>query len=240
MFPSFLKRWTGFVFLFLLACGPSLHDIIPEPDLLEKLQHNQEKITSFRGMGRASFSLQGQKGSVEILVVAQKPDQLRVETSHFLGYPLTTLTIHKGKLIYYVESYERYYVGKTGDPAAQKFLPFGLQEKDFLNILLFSKSAYEKFKNHSKYQLSFLDIQEDEKQKLFYPRGFRLSAKKDQEYVEIGWNQFDLNPQKFSARLFELEKPPQARRIELSSSQKVIPIFKGEEPEDLPKDSKDK
>ncbi|MBI3018801.1 MAG: hypothetical protein HYY61_02795 [Deltaproteobacteria bacterium] len=229
MLPKTSKPWIGIFFLFLVGCRASLHDVIPEADLLQKFRHNQEKIASFRGMGSASFSLQGQKGSVEVLVVAQKPEQLRVETSHFLGYPLTTLTIHKNKLIYYVEAYERYYVGKTGDPSAQKFLPFGLKEKDFLAILLFSKSAHEKFKNHPKYRLSFLDIQEEEKQKLFYPKGFRMTNKETQEYVEIGWDSFDLNAQKFPARLFELEKPPQALRVELSSSQKVIPIFKGED-----------
>ncbi|MBI2645737.1 MAG: hypothetical protein HYW85_01675 [Deltaproteobacteria bacterium] len=229
MLPSTFKPWLGVFFLFCVGCGPSLHDIIPEADLAQKFRHNQEKIVAFRGLGRAAFSLQGQKGTVEVLVVAQKPDQLRVETSHFLGYPLTTLTIHKNKLIYYVEAYERYYVGKTGDPSAQKFLPFGLKEKDFLNILLFSKSVYEKFKKHPKYQLSFLDIEEDEKQKLFYPKGFRMTNKETQEYVEIGWHSFDLNAQKFPARLFELAQPPQSRRVELSSSQKVIPIFKGED-----------
>lgn len=231
MLDTDVKRWIGVFFLFYIGCGPLLHDVIPEADLLQKFRHNQEKIASFRGMGRASFSLQGQKGSVEILVVAQKPEQLRVETSHFLGYPLTTLTIHGDKLIYYVEAYERYYVGKTGDPSAQKFLPFGLKEKDFLNILLFSKVTYDKFKNHPKYRLSFLDIQEDEKQKLFYPKGFRMTNTKTKEYVEMGWDSFDLNAQKFPPRLFELEKPPQARRIELSSSQKVVPIFKGEDEE---------
>ena len=231
MLPSTFKPWIGAFFLFCVGCGPSLHDIIPEADLAQKFRHNQEKIVAFRGLGRAAFSLQGQKGTVEVLVVAQKPDQLRIETSHFLGYPLTTLTIHKNKLIYYVEAYERYYVGKTGDPSAQKFLPFGLKEKDFLNILLFSKSVYEKFKKHPKYQLSFLDIEEDEKQKLFYPKGFRMTNKETKEYVEIGWNSFDLNAQKFPARLFELEKPPQAMRVELSSSKKVTPIFKGEDEE---------
>ena len=120
-------------------------------------------------------------------------------------------------------------MGKTGDPAAQKFLPFGLKEKDFLDILLFSKKVHEKFKEDATYQLSFLDIQEDEKQKLFYPKGFRMTNKKTQEYVEIGWDQFDLNVQKLPDRLFEFPKPPQARHIELSSSQKVTPIFKGED-----------
>ena len=232
MLSTRFKLWIGIFFLFCAGCGPLLHDVIPEADLLQKFRHNQEKIASFRGMGRASFSLQGQKGSVEVLVVAQKPEQLRVETSHFLGYPLTTLTIHKDKLIYYVEAYERYYVGKTGDPSAQKFLPFGLKEKDFLALLLFSKSAYEKFKAHPTYHLSFLDIQEDEKQKLFYPKGFRMTNKETQEYVEIGWDQFDLNAQKFPDRLFEFKKPPQAMRVELSSSKKVTPIFKGGDDEE--------
>ncbi len=229
MFSLYLKRWAGVLFLVCVSCGPLLHDVISESDLLQKFRHNQEKIVSFRGLGRAAFSLQDQKGSVEILVVAQKPEQLRVETSHFTGYPLTTLTIHQDKLIYYVEAYERYYVGKTGSPAAQKFLPFGLKEKDFLALLLFSKSVYEKYKNHPKYQISFLDIQEDEKQKLFYPKGFRMTNKETQEYVEIGWDSFDLNAQKFPVRLFEFAQPPQSRRVELSSSQKVTPIFKGDE-----------
>ena len=58
-----------------------------------------------------------------------------------------------------------------------------------------------------------------------------MTNKETQEYVEIGWNSFDLNAQKFPTRLFELEKPPQAMRVELSSSKKITPIFKGEDEE---------
>jgi len=215
--------------LLFIACGPSLQEVVKETELSPAFKHNQEKIHSFRGVARVFFSFGKKKGSVEVLVVSEKPDHLRMETGNFFGVPLSVLTIYQGKVTYYVIPEEKYYVGEAKEQVTQQFLPFELTEENIFGLIYFSQKTYDFFKHHKRFQLDFYEVKEKEELKLFYPRGFKLTDKKTKDTVEWRWDAYDLNPPKFSSMHFKIEKPAQARWIDLRGAHKTSPIFKGEE-----------
>lgn len=216
------------LFLFT-ACGPSLHDVVPDIKLTDAFKQNKDQIHSFRGMATAFFSLQDKKGSAELLVVSQTPDHLRVETGNSFGIPLSVLTIYQGNLTYYVIPEENYYVGQTAQGVSKRVLPLALNEKDLLDILFFHQKVYEKFKKNKDYTLEFYELKEDERLHLIYPKAFKLTQVKTHEYVEVHWDEFDLNPHAFSKDHFYIEKQPQSHRIHLKPTQRLTPLFKGDD-----------
>lgn len=217
-----------FFIIFFISCS-SLHNVVSETKLSEALEKNQGKIRSFRGMGKASFSVNKQEGSVEILAIAEKSGRLRIETGTFFNIPLSILTVYEDKLSYYAISEEKYYVGKTSEDNMKYLLPLELTEKDLLGFLFFDKTTIDRFKQNKQYQLEFFELKKNEKQNLYYPEGLKITHVKNGDFLLLSWDEFDLNPSPFSKIHFQFKKPPQAMSIPLSSLRKV-PLFKAQDP----------
>lgn len=224
----FIRRilW-GWFFLTLSHCAPSLQNIISDTEVFEKLNHNAEKISSFRGMARVSFMLDQKKGVVEALVVADKKGNLRIETGNFFGVPLSAMTVQNHKLRYYVISEEKFYVGEPSEEIVSAVLPLGIGESDLRGLLFFSNETIQGFKKRRPFRLDIFKCRHEEKQNLFFPSGFRLTNEKTEEYVQLNWEEYDLNPPPFPGRVFQLKKPPQARLIVWGTTRRYSPVLKG-------------
>jgi len=218
-----------YLFLLFIHCAPSLQNIIQEAEVLEKLEHNAERISSFRGMGRVSFTLDQRNGVAEALIVADKKGNLRIETGNFFGVPLSAMTIQNHKLRYYVIPEEKFYVGEPSEKIVSSVLPLGIEESDLRGLLFFSKKTILDFKKRKPFKLDIFKCRHDEKQNLFFPSGFRLTNEKTGEYVQINWEEYDLNPPSFPSKVFQLEKPSQARLIVWGTVPKYSPILQGYE-----------
>lgn len=212
---------------FLSHCAPTLQNIISDSEVFAKLNHNGEKISSFRGMGRVSFRLGQKQGAVEVLIAADKKGNLRIETGNFFGAPLSAMTIQNQKLAYYVIPEERFYVGEPSEKIVSSVLPLQIEERDLRGLVFFSKETVEGFKKKKSFKLDIFKCRYEEKQDLFYPTGFRLTDEKTGEYLQIKWEEYDLNPPPFPVKIFRLERPPQARLIVWGSTGKHSPLLKG-------------
>lgn len=213
--------------LFFTQCAPSFRDVISDEEVTEKLTHNAERIGSFRGMGRISFKLDQKEGTVELLIVADKKGNLRIETGNFLGVPLSAMTIQNRKLAYYVIPEEKFYVGEPSEKIVSSILPLQIEESDLRGLIFFSKNVVQGLKKRKPFKLEIFKCREDEKQNLFYPTGFRLTNEKREEYLEINWEEYDLNPPPFPEKIFKLEKPSQARLIPWGTAKQYSPMLKG-------------
>ncbi len=222
-----MRFFLLFFVVFLSHCAPALHNIISDTEVLAKLSHNGEKISSFRGMGRVSFMLNHKQGAVEVLMAADKKGNLRIETGNFFGVPLSAMTIENQRLAYYVIPEEKFYVGEPSQKIIPSVLPLGIEERDLRGLIFFSKKTVEGFKKKKSFKLDIFKCRYDEKQNLFYPTGFRLTDKKTGEYLQINWEEYDLNPPAFPVKIFRLERPPQARLIVWESTGKHSPLLKG-------------
>lgn len=204
-----------FVFTLLIyGCASVPKHVISEVKLQEALKQNADKIVSFRGGGTFSMKFGTKEGSVEALVLAETPGKVRIETGSFLGFPISVLTMRQGKLSYYQIPQEKFYVGKSS--MISKVLPFEIKEKDFFGLLFFKKEIFENFKQHPLLKLTVYEMRKDEKHDLFYPGGFKIEDRKTHDFLEVTWEEFDLNPLDISKEHFFLEKPPQAERVALS------------------------
>ncbi|MEK7790011.1 MAG: hypothetical protein AAB309_00110 [Deltaproteobacteria bacterium] len=222
-----MRVFLLFFLIFLPHCAPALHNIISNAEVLAKLNHNGEKISSFRGMGRVSFRLSQKEGAVEVLIVADKKGNLRLETGNFFGVPLSAMTIQNQKLAYYVISEEKFYIGEPSEKIVSSVLPLQIEERDLRGLIFFSKETVEGFKKKKSFKLDIFKCRYEEKQNLFYPIGFRLTDEKTGEYLQINWEEYDLNPSPFPAKIFRLERPPQARLMVWGTTEKHSPLLKG-------------
>lgn len=215
------------LFLVFSQCAPSLQNIIEEAEVFEKLEHNAERISAFRGMGRVAFTLNQKNGVVEALMVADKKGNLRIETGNFFGVPLSAMTIRNHRLRYYVIPEEKFYVGEPSEKIVSSVLPLGIDEDDLRGLLFFSKKTVVSFKKRKPFKLDIFKCRHDEKQNLFFPSGFRLTNEKTGEYLQINWEEYDLNPPPFPPKVFQLERPPQAKLIVWETVPKYSPILQG-------------
>ena len=222
-----MQRYVWLCFL-CLSCAPTLQGVVSDADVLEKLSYNNEKIQSFRGMGKAYFSLKEGKGSLELIVVAKKPGDLRIETGNFFGVPLSVITTRENKMQYYDIPYEKFYEGKLDSRFLRAILPLNLNQKDLLGLLFFSQKTYEKMKASQKYRLEFIGIQKREKDRFYYPRELRLTNTHTEEFIHMGWEEFDLNPKALKPDLFWVQKPAYATRIEIGGASRANPLFQGQ------------
>lgn len=212
------------ILFFHISCGLSLHDVVSEVKLAEAFKYNAGKIRSFRGMGRAYFSLQEKEGAVDIVAISEKPDRMRIEVGGLLGIPLSVLVTSRQKLTYYAIPEEKYYVGRTQENISRHVLPLGLTEKDLLGFLLFDEKAIQKLKGKKQYKLEIFELTKDEETRgLYYPEGFKVTDIRTKDTLQVVWEEFDINPPAFSKIHFVLKKPPQAMLISFGS--KTTPLF---------------
>ncbi len=217
--------------LLLVGCATSPRQMISDVKVDDALKHNVDKIFSFRGGGKFLIKVGDQEGSVEALILAEKPGSVRLETGNFLGFPVSVLTMYRGQLTYYQIAHEKFYVGKSH--LISKILPFEIEEKDFLGLLFFQKKTVDRFKNHPTLKLSIHELRKDEKLNLYYPGGFKIKHKKKGDYVEVMWEEFDLNVPPFSKELFHLDPPAQADRIVLKSATRLQGVMEDTSQEEI-------
>ncbi len=222
-----LNFFSVFLFLLNLSCASMLKTVVSEGEVLEKLELNQNKITSFRGGATVDFSLNQKKGSVEVIVVAKNSGEIRLETGNFFGVPLTVLAIKQGKLSYYNISEEKIYVGEAKN-LSTVILPLRLSDHDLLGLLLFSKQTVLKLKKDPHFTLEFLGFKKDDEKNAFYPTALKLTNQKSKDFLEVSWEGYDFNPQNLSDELFQIKKPPQARIIYWKEGQ-TTPLLQGQE-----------
>lgn len=208
----------------MCACT-TLGPLISQEELLEKLLLNQNKIHSFRGVAHVDFQLSGQKGSMEAVVIAEKEGDIRVETGNFFGVPLSVLTISKDKLMYYVMSEEKIYIGKASQ-MAQDILPLHITDQELLGLLLFSRSTVEKFMKHARLKVDFFSLVFQKDQKIYYPEAIKLTNTARDEYLEIRWEAYDINPSQLSKEHFSIDIPSQVR-VYSWSRKKGMPLLQG-------------
>jgi len=218
---------------FNLSCATAFQGIVSDEEILEKLEFNQERISSFRGMAKVYFSLNGKKGSVETLMLGNQAGDFRIETGNFFGVPLTAMTIWQDTLTYYIIPEEKIYIGKPAEKVATQVLPLGLTPEDVKGLMLFSRRTYTKLKRDRVFKIEFDTLNKDDRTGFYYPAGFKLSRSGTEEYVLVRWEAFDLNPPPFPSSLFQIQKPAQAR-LYYVVDRHVTPLLKGTDQDDAP------
>ena len=103
------NRASLFVFPFLLALSlpacvltPRTGVEVPTPDpqgLLSSLTEQQNNITSFRGIGKLCYTVEGEQRTTRVAWIGSSPGNLRIETLGLWGQPNLTLLI-KGSTLY--------------------------------------------------------------------------------------------------------------------------------------------
>jgi len=220
-----VRRYRPLLILWFVTACASLSNVVPDTVVLEKLAMNKEGIHSMRGMGNIYFRLNNKKGSVDTVLLASKKGNLRLETGNHFGVPLMAMTIQNKKLSYYVIPEEKLYVGDAAE-LSTRVLPLGITEKDLPGLLFFSKETYLRFKKRAGYKIEFFEIELDTRSKMFYPKGFKITDVKTEEYIAVSWDAFDINPAPFSEALFQIKPGSQVRVYEWKGG-KLTPAFQG-------------
>ena len=105
--------------LALAGCHPRR----PPPDLsldpatlLTEVQAAQARVVSVQGRARVGVEAPGGSGGTEQLLVAQRPDRLRIDVQDFFGNVVATLAVADGRLALY-DARERTFLRGAATPA---------------------------------------------------------------------------------------------------------------------------
>ncbi len=131
---------TGLLLLSLCACAPTTRPApdLPSPDparLLNCIEEKKNSVTSFKGIGRLSLVLKGEKQTARLAWIgSSQPERLRVETLGVWGQPDLTFLINRDKLCLYAHQEQRCVKGKATPRNLSHLLSIPLRAEDLFAL----------------------------------------------------------------------------------------------------------
>lgn len=124
----------------LVALGACVR--VPPPDLsrepealLEQVRGAQARVRTVKGSARVQIGSPGGSGTVVELVIAQKPDSVRLETLDFFGNPVAVMTASGGRFAFFDAKANVYYRGDATPENVSRLLPFVIPLEELVMVL---------------------------------------------------------------------------------------------------------
>lgn len=142
-----MPRLTSFILaafvlpLYACACAPSPRATLgagaPDPAcLLASLMEHKKEITSFRGVGKLTLTVKGERQTTRIVWIGSQPGNLRVETLGPWGQPNLTFLIKGSTFYLYAHRENRCLKGKATARNLSRLVSVPLRPEDL--FVLFS------------------------------------------------------------------------------------------------------
>lgn len=103
--------------------------------LLVELRERQGLVQRVRGTARVRVEAPGVKGTLLELVVAEKPDRVRLETLDFFGNPVAVLVADGDRFGFYDARSRTFYRGDATAENVSRFLPVAIPPGELVTIL---------------------------------------------------------------------------------------------------------
>jgi hypothetical protein len=120
-----------------LKKAPAIRIPLPCPsEILEQISRKDLLNKDVKGLARITVQSTDGKYSTACAIILRFPNALRVETLPPIGPPNLFLAINGESLKVYLPGKEVFYIGKTTADNISRFLPFPLEAKEIIPILL--------------------------------------------------------------------------------------------------------
>ena len=138
---SFLLLIAG---LLLLAWGcapvtpqrPGPPEAPPADYLIGKLTEENSRIKTFAGRGRGRFLTEDRHESLDLVLVAEIPDLIKIQFFDFIGRPALTLVANRTGLFALNHRENIFYKGRAGTGSLKGFLPVTMPLNELIPLTM--------------------------------------------------------------------------------------------------------
>ena len=124
----------------LFACMPTPRATVgvPAPDpasLLASLEKQKNDITSFRGIGKLTFTVNGERHTTRVAWIGSRPQDLRLQTLGLWGQPDLTFLIRGSTFCLHAHQENRCFKGKATPRNLSRFVSIPVGAEDLFALL---------------------------------------------------------------------------------------------------------
>ncbi len=102
---------------------------------LERLGRKDAGEGILKGVSTLTLARANERYTVKMALLAKRPCSLRIEEMPLMGLPDLFLSANENRLKVFYPKQGKFYVGKPTRENISKFLPWGIEVKDFLSLL---------------------------------------------------------------------------------------------------------